>query len=879
MRVFSILLFLVYLSANSIFGQSWNLIWNDEFNSNQLDSTKWIHDIGTGSQYGLYGWGNSELQYYQPSNTEVYNGTAKIIAKLEPNGIVDSWGNTMYYSSSKITTKGIFEFKYGKVEARIKTVDGQGFWPAFWMLPSGGSWPCNGEIDIMEQWGSDGPTNTTTGAAHVGICPGSSFYQSFSNVISSGSYADNFHVYSIEWQPDYIAWYVDNAQFFQVTPSSYPSNYTWPFNSNDWYLMINLAISNSTWAPAPNSNTIFPSQIEIDYVRVYEQNGILGCTDFSANNYNPNATIDNGSCEYLVSFSVDLNCSENMNPPSVVYVTSSAINWDCSSYALNDSNYDGIWTGDIILQNGFFEYIYCTDGWSDSESSGLITSMQNGGTCAPNTDYSTYANRLINISSDTIISNVWGSCGTCVSGCTDPTATNYNSNAGYDDGSCSYNSNFNVTFQLDMNNVTSSFTAPEVNGTFNGWCGNCWAMSDTDGDNVWDYTASIPAGSYEYKYAADGWNIAENLTVGSFCTFTTGIYTNRLLNVTSDTILPVVCWESCVFCIYMGCTDPTADNYDPTATVDDGSCTYSSVCNEDAPTGMFVSGIVHTRAVINWDNMNSSTCTVDQYRIRYKEVGTSSWSQKTMGGPVGSCAWGNQKTDKLLLNLTASTTYEYEMKAWYCGGGSSAWTGLSTFTTLDNCPNVGNLAAVGATTTKATFTWDASNGVYAFVRLKARVDSISNPSGSDFFQIGGAGVSYGTYTKDKNGLVPGETYRGQARTWCDPNGGAYNSLSWTSLVTWTQPVVRVEGGTAIANLDVYPNPSRDLFNVTFTSEDVQDLEVRVINVVGEVVYTENLQQFVGEYTKSIDLETYTKGVYFLEITTNNGVVNKKLILQ
>ena len=327
-----------------------------------------------------------------------------------------------------------------------------------------------------------------------------------------------------------------------------------------------------------------------------------------------------------------------------------------------------------------------------------------------------------------------------------------------------------------------------------------------------------------------------------------------------------------------GCTDPSAGNYDANATVDDGSCTSPS-CNEDSPTGLYVDGIVHTRAVINWDNMNSSTCTVDQYRIRYKEVGTSSWSQKTMGGPVGSCTWGNQKTDKLLLNLTASTTYEYEMKAWYCGGGSSAWTGLSTFTTLDNCPNVGNLAAVGANPTKATFTWDASNGVYAFVRLKARVDSISNPSGSDFFQIGGAGVSYGTYTKDKNGLTPGETYRGQARSYCDPNGGAWKSVTWSPLVYWTQPVVRVEGGTAIANLDVYPNPSRDLFNVTFTSEDVQDLEVRVINVVGEVVYTENLQQFVGEYTKSIDLETYTKGVYFLEITTNNGVVNKKLILQ
>lgn len=890
MRVFSILLFLVYLSANSIFGQSWNLIWNDEFNSNQLDSTKWIHDIGTGSQYGLYGWGNSELQYYQPSNTEVYNGTAKIIAKLEPNGIVDSWGNTMYYSSSKITTKGIFEFKYGKVEARIKTVDGQGFWPAFWMLPSGGSWPCNGEIDIMEQWGSDGPTNITTGAAHVGICPGSSFYQSFSNVISSGSYGDNFHVYSVQWQPDYIAWYVDNVQFFQVTPSSYPSNYTWPFNSNDWYLMINLAISNSTWAPAPNSNTIFPSQIEIDYVRVYEQNGILGCTDSTANNYNPNATIDNGSCEYIVSFSVDLNCSANMNPPSVVYVTSSAINWDCSSYALNDSNYDGIWTGDIILQNGFFEYIYCTDGWSDSESSGLITSMQNGGTCAPNTDYSSYANRLINISSDTIISNVWGSCGTCVSGCADPTATNYNSNAGYDDGSCNYNSNFNVTFQLDMNNVTSSFTAPEVNGTFNGWCGNCWAMSDADGDNVWDYTISIPSGSYEYKFSIDNWNSQENLSVGSFCTATYGSYTNRVLHVTSDTILPVVCWESCVFCIYMGCTDPIAGNYDATATLDDGSCTYTNaVCANSAITGLSISDIIDTRVVANFDNMNTydangtQICRVDQLRIKYREVGTTAWSQKNMGSPLGNdpvtgICNSTQRTDKPIMGLTASTTYEWQMKVWYCGTGATAWVAGPNFTTTHTCPIIGNLTAYGATSTKATFDWDASNGAYAFVRLKARVDSISNVTASDWFLIGGAGVTYGTNTKDKNGLTPGETYRAQGRTYCDPNGGAWRSPIWTPLVSWTQPVVRIEGGTAITNLDVYPNPSRDVFNITFTSEYIQDLRIRILSVRGEVIISEELEQFVGEYTKQITLNENAKGIYFLEIETNDGVINEKILL-
>ncbi|MBT3622022.1 MAG: T9SS type A sorting domain-containing protein, partial [Flavobacteriales bacterium] len=125
-----------------------------------------------------------------------------------------------------------------------------------------------------------------------------------------------------------------------------------------------------------------------------------------------------------------------------------------------------------------------------------------------------------------------------------------------------------------------------------------------------------------------------------------------------------------------------------------------------------------------------------------------------------------------------------------------------------------------------------------------------------------------------------ESYRAGARAYCDPNISAHRSW-WTPFIFWTQPgsIIKVEGGTAINNLDIYPNPSRDIFNVSFTSEDVQDLDVRVINVVGEVVYTENLEQFVGEYTKSLDLATYTKGVYFLEITTNNGVVNKKLILQ
>ena len=258
----------------SLNAQNWQLVWEDDFNGSSLDQSKWVHDIGTGSQYGMWGWGNGELQYYQPQNTTLNNGIAKIEVKEEPNGIIDSWSAISYFSSSKITTKGLFNFRYGKVEARIKTIDGQGFWPAFWMLPSNGSWPCDGEIDIMEQWGNDYLTNSTSGAAHLGTCPYSSsthFYETSSSYISSGSYGDDFHTYSVIWKEDTITWYVDEIELFSLNPSSYwsiPSQSAWPFNANEWYLMINLAITQA----GPNSNTVFPNQMEIDYVRVYQEN-------------------------------------------------------------------------------------------------------------------------------------------------------------------------------------------------------------------------------------------------------------------------------------------------------------------------------------------------------------------------------------------------------------------------------------------------------------------------------------------------------------------------------------------------------------------------------------------------------------------------------
>jgi hypothetical protein len=283
-------------------------------------------------------------------------------------------------------------------------------------------------------------------------------------------------------------------------------------------------------------------------------------------------------------------------------------------------------------------------------------------------------------------------------------------------------------------------------------------------------------------------------------------------------------------------------------------------------------------ATVHWADANSGSCRVERYFVRYRPVGDPVWTTKSAGAGSGLCNVGLPNTSKVLRNLMPSTTYEFKMKAFYCGGGESGYSYADQFTTQDPCPEMDTLMVetFSSNHAKARFTW-TETGPYTFARVALRV----NTPGSSWQTAGGFGVYYPTLSVNKFGLNAGTEYRAQGRTFCDVNVTSYRS-DWTSPITWTQPGVapiRLEGGSAINNLEVYPNPSKDIFNVSFVSEDIQNLEVRVLNMVGELVYTEGLEQFVGEYTKSINMSKYTKGVYFLEITTNNGVVNKKIVLQ
>lgn len=248
---------------------------------------------------------------------------------------------------------------------------------------------------------------------------------------------------------------------------------------------------------------------------------VPGCNNSAAVNYNPAATTNDGSCLFATTLNVDMTCAGTFTN---VYATGPWCGW-CGAETYNvmtDANSDGIYTVVLNLAAGNVEYKYMVDNWSSQEN--LIDDVQAGnGSCAPVTDGANYANRQIVVG--TTANDVYGRCSAC------PGNT------------------YNVTFKVDLSQVTSSFTTPTVNGSFNGWSGNANPLTDANNDGIWETTINLAPGSYEYKFAADDWAIQENLVAGSSCTVTNFGYTNRSLTVGSaDQVLDAVCWGACVAC-------------------------------------------------------------------------------------------------------------------------------------------------------------------------------------------------------------------------------------------------------------------------------------------------------------------------------------------
>lgn len=236
------------------------LVWSDEFHGSSLDTNHWKFEMGNRN-----GWGNHELEYYtaRPENAYVSNGVLHIVARREST-------NGFAYTSARLKTQGLFAKKYGHFEFRVKVPHGQGYWPAVWLMPEHsayGRWPACGEIDVMENKGNY--SAVVQGTLHYANASGGHLQSTKVYTFPEKEGATNFHTYLLEWTTNSIGWSVDGRLYqtqtnWSTAKAPYPAPFDQPF-----HIIMNLAVGGD-FSGNPDKNTIFPGEMQVDYIRVYE---------------------------------------------------------------------------------------------------------------------------------------------------------------------------------------------------------------------------------------------------------------------------------------------------------------------------------------------------------------------------------------------------------------------------------------------------------------------------------------------------------------------------------------------------------------------------------------------------------------------------------
>ncbi|MEM8679129.1 MAG: family 16 glycosylhydrolase [Planctomycetota bacterium] len=255
------------LLVGPAFGQSpnlsgWNPVWNDEFAGSSIDYSRWEVADREFSP-------NNELQYYRPEQVSVGNGRLRITALDEPLG-------AQPYRSGLIRTWQ--EHRFGRWEVRADLPRGQGMWPAIWLLPRHADWPVGGEIDIMENIGSD--TTFVKGSYHYNWTPGSPITSNNDYIVGT-DFAAGMHDYAVEWEPNQIRFYVDDNLYHTVDNPVQPAEV--PMS-----LIINLAVGGD-WPGSPNASTQFPQAFDVEYARYWTRDeGQLINPDFDRSGWGLN---------------------------------------------------------------------------------------------------------------------------------------------------------------------------------------------------------------------------------------------------------------------------------------------------------------------------------------------------------------------------------------------------------------------------------------------------------------------------------------------------------------------------------------------------------------------------------------------------------------
>ena len=245
--------------------EGYNLLWSDEFDGTELNTDVWNYEPHEP------GWTNNELQEYTTSTDNVFVRDGHLVIKA----IETEQDGAAYYTSGKVTTQNTQDFMYGKVVVSAKVPEGQGLWPAIWMMPQDesfyGQWPKCGEIDIMEVLGND--TTTSYSTIHYGEPHAE---QQGTITLENGSFSDDFHLYSVEWEPGEMRFYTDDElvltvnDWFTAVDGEDEKDYPAPFNQ-PFFVQMNLAVGGN-WPGNPDETTDFDNaEFEIDYVRVYQK--------------------------------------------------------------------------------------------------------------------------------------------------------------------------------------------------------------------------------------------------------------------------------------------------------------------------------------------------------------------------------------------------------------------------------------------------------------------------------------------------------------------------------------------------------------------------------------------------------------------------------
>jgi beta-glucanase (GH16 family) len=244
----------------------WTLTWSDEFSGADglaPDPAKWTYDVGGN------GWGNRELEYYtnRKENARIERGNLVITAIQENYTGADRV--TRAYTSARLKTQGLFVQAYGRFEARIKIPEGQGIWPAFWLLGEdirAVGWPKCGEIDIMENVGKE--PATVHGSLHGPSTTAHTSDRTSTFSLPAGQkLADAFHLYAVEWEPGVVRFYLDSNLYATFDSSQWPAGGTWTFD-HPFFIILNVAVGGD-WPGSPDATTKFPQAMLVDYVRVY----------------------------------------------------------------------------------------------------------------------------------------------------------------------------------------------------------------------------------------------------------------------------------------------------------------------------------------------------------------------------------------------------------------------------------------------------------------------------------------------------------------------------------------------------------------------------------------------------------------------------------